>query len=362
MARLPDVGEELDGYRITGKLHSGGMGSLLTVEAPEDPGFPLVMKIPRLGYGEPAEAVVSYEVEQNVMSVLQGPHVPRYVGAGDLAVQPYIVMELVEGECLKERTEKLPLPADEVARLGAAVATALRSLHQQEVVHLDVKPSNVILRPSGEAVLIDFGLANHAHYPDLLAEENRNPMGSAPYISPEQVLGVRERSAQRPLRPRRHALRVRHREAALRLPHRPLRAAPPAPRRPDPAARHPQGDPRVAPGGHPPPARARREPALRHGGPGGLRPHPPRPGDGDRAGPADAAGRAGHPVPALDQGEGDGAGGGGPPLGPARQRPHRARRGGHQPHQRGPLPGPAGRGAQAARLRPGRAGSPASRW
>jgi nucleotide-binding universal stress UspA family protein len=191
VGKLPDVGEELDGFRITGRLHSGGMGVLLTVDAPEDRGFPLVMKIPRLGYGEPAEAVVSYEVEQNVMSVLQGPHVPRYVAAGDLAVQPYIVMELVEGECLKERVERIPLPPEEVASLGAAVATALRSLHQQEVVHLDVKPSNVILRPSGEAVLIDFGLAHHAHYPDLLAEEIRNPMGSAPYISPEQVLGVR---------------------------------------------------------------------------------------------------------------------------------------------------------------------------
>jgi nucleotide-binding universal stress UspA family protein len=191
MGKLPDLGEGLDGYRVTGRLHSGGMGVLLTVEALEDPGFPLVMKIPRLGYGEPAEAVVSYEVEQNVMSVLQGPHVPRYVGAGDLAVQPYIVMELVEGECLKSRVERIPLPVAEVAALGAAVATAIRSLHQQEVVHLDVKPSNVILRPSGEAVLVDFGLAHHAHYPDLLAEETRNPMGSAPYISPEQVLGVR---------------------------------------------------------------------------------------------------------------------------------------------------------------------------
>ncbi len=191
MGRLPDVGEELDGFRVKGKLHSGGMGSLILVDAPEDPGFPLVMKIPRLGYGEPAEAVVSYEVEQNVMSVLQGPHVPRFVAAGDLATQPYIVMELVEGQCLKDLEERLPLPPDEVARLGAAVATALRSIHQQEVVHLDVKPSNVILRPTGEAVLIDFGLANHAHYPDLLAEESRNPMGSAPYISPEQVLGVR---------------------------------------------------------------------------------------------------------------------------------------------------------------------------
>jgi nucleotide-binding universal stress UspA family protein len=191
MPGIPEVGTTLDGFRIVERLHAGGMGVLFRVEAPVDPGFPLLMKIPRLGYGEPAEAVVSYEVEQNIMSVLQGPHVPRYVGAGDLETQPYIVMERVEGECLKERVERIPLPIDEVAQVGTAVATALRSLHQQEVVHLDVKPSNIIVRPSGEAVFIDFGLAHHAHYPDLLAEESRNPMGSAPYISPEQVLGVR---------------------------------------------------------------------------------------------------------------------------------------------------------------------------
>jgi len=60
-----------------------------------------------------------------------------------------------------------------VARLGAALATALHALHVQEAIHLDVKPSNVIVRPGGEAVLIDLGLAHHAHYPDLLAEEFR---------------------------------------------------------------------------------------------------------------------------------------------------------------------------------------------
>jgi serine/threonine protein kinase len=49
-----------------------------------------------------------------------------------------------------------------------------------------------MVRPGGEAVLIDFGLARHAHYPDLLAEEFHRPVGSAPYISPEQVLGMRD--------------------------------------------------------------------------------------------------------------------------------------------------------------------------
>src|SRR5262249_39475917 len=55
----------------------------------------------------------------------------------------------------------------------------------------DLKPDNVLLRRNGEAVLLDFGLAWHARFPDLLAEEDRFEAGSAPYLSPEQLLGVR---------------------------------------------------------------------------------------------------------------------------------------------------------------------------
>jgi serine/threonine protein kinase len=58
-------------------------------------------------------------------------------------------------------------------------------------VHLDLKPTNVLYRASGEAVLVDFGLAHHSHYPDLLAEELRFPVGNWVYMAPEQVLGVR---------------------------------------------------------------------------------------------------------------------------------------------------------------------------
>ena len=79
----------------------------------------------------------------------------------------------------------------DTARIGAAVADAVHSLHLQDAIHLDLKPENVILKADGEAVLIDFGIAYHAHFPDLLAEEQRFPAGSAPYISPEQVLGTR---------------------------------------------------------------------------------------------------------------------------------------------------------------------------
>ena len=183
-------GAQVNRFVVEAPLHSGGMGELYRASAPGEPG-PLVLKLPRLGHGEPAEAVTSFEVESTVLSALRGPHVPRLAGAGDLSAQPFLAMELVEGEPLSAWTERAPLPAGEVARLGAAVATALQAVHLQEVVHLDLKPSNVILRPDGQAVLIDFGLSRHAHFPDLLAEELRHPVGSAPYISPEQVQGLR---------------------------------------------------------------------------------------------------------------------------------------------------------------------------
>ncbi|HET7824946.1 MAG TPA: protein kinase, partial [Anaeromyxobacter sp.] len=192
MAALLDPGTELDGFRIGPHLHVGGMAIIYPVEGgPAAPPFPSIMKVPRLGPGEPAESVVAFEVEQTVLGAVKGACVPRLVAAGDLARRPYLVMERVDGRPLSEWVDRAPLPPDEVARLGAAVATALHGLHLQEAIHLDLKPSNVIVRPSGEAVLIDFGLAHHAHYPDLLAEEIRSPIGSAPYVSPEQVMGIR---------------------------------------------------------------------------------------------------------------------------------------------------------------------------
>ena len=105
-------------------------------------------------------------------------------------------MERIDGASLRSRFDDAPLPIAEVARIGAKVATALHDLHRQHVVHLDVKPSNIMFRAAvdgrgGEAVLIDFGLSRHDRLPDLLEEEFELPMGTAPYMSPEQVQFVR---------------------------------------------------------------------------------------------------------------------------------------------------------------------------
>ena len=186
-----EPGSEIDGFVVGERLHAGAMGTLYRVSRPAAD-FPMAMKVPRIRAGESEEALINFETEVMTLPALVGPHVPRFVAAGDLARLPYVVTEWVEGESLEAIRTRGVLSFDEVVRLGAALADAVHSLHQQDTIHFDLKPDNAIVRPGGEIALIDFGLAYHAGFPDLLAEEKRFAAGSAPYISPEQVLGARD--------------------------------------------------------------------------------------------------------------------------------------------------------------------------
>lgn len=184
------TGTVVDGFRIDALTHAGGMAHIWSVTREAD-GAHFLMKTPVVFEGEDPAAIVGFEMEQMIMPRLKGAHVPRHVANGDFSVQPYIVMEKLDGETLLPLLKQLPLPVARVAAIGVAIADALQSLHDQGVVHLDVKPSNVLFRPSGEAVLIDYGLAHHRDLPDLLQEEFRLPYGTAPYMAPEQVMGIR---------------------------------------------------------------------------------------------------------------------------------------------------------------------------
>jgi serine/threonine protein kinase len=193
-----EAGTELDGFRIGACLHAGGMAHIYEVTyADERPApFDMVMKVPRMTAGDGAENIVGFEVEHQILQVLQGTHVPRFVAAGDLVNMPYLVMEHVPGLTLQQVLDahthnRTRAEVADITRLGAAIARAAHSLHQQNTCHLDIKPANVLMHPNGHAVLLDFGLSSHAHYPDLLAEELRKAVGSPAWIAPEQVVGVR---------------------------------------------------------------------------------------------------------------------------------------------------------------------------
>jgi eukaryotic-like serine/threonine-protein kinase len=183
-----ETGSTLDGFVIGPLLHRGGMALLWEVAKPGIEAA-LLMKVPLFLEGEDPAAIVSFEMEQMILPRLSGPHVPKCYGVGDFAVQPYLVMERLSVGPLKE--PQGPMPAEEVAELAIKIAGALDAIHNQHVVHLDIKPANIMFRPSGECVLVDFGLAHHAHLPDLMAEEFRLPYGTAPYMAPEQILGIR---------------------------------------------------------------------------------------------------------------------------------------------------------------------------
>lgn len=197
--RALQIGQVVDGFRLEERLHLGGMAALWRVlrvhpdGSPADgpDAMPLMMKVPRIKGGEDPATIVGFEVERMIMPMLSGPHVPKFVAKGDFTRQPYIVMEHLAGPTLRPRLDEAPLALDEVVEIGARVATALHDLHRQHVVHLDIKPSNILFRPDGTAVLIDFGLSRHDHLPDLLDEEFTLPMGTGPYMSPEQVQFVR---------------------------------------------------------------------------------------------------------------------------------------------------------------------------
>jgi eukaryotic-like serine/threonine-protein kinase len=180
------AGDTIDGFHLDASLPPGGMASFWRVTHP-DQALPLIMKIPLLRPGEDPITIVGYEMERMILPRLSGPHVPRFIAAGPFE-QPYIVMEFIAGQSVRQLLDETPLAPERVAAIGIQIAFALHDIHRQHVIHLDLKPSNVFLRTTGEAVLIDFGLAHHEQLPDLIAEELDEPVGTGPYVAPEQVL------------------------------------------------------------------------------------------------------------------------------------------------------------------------------
>lgn len=191
MILRPRQGLEIDGFTLGERLHRGGFATIWAVTHPEHK-RPMVMKVPTIADGYDAPTIVGFEIEQMIMPRLSGPYVPTIIAVGDFSVMPYIVTEKIDGQSLLGVFDEAPLGAYEIVDIISHMARAVHDLHKQHVIHLDLKPDNFLKRSDGTLVVIDFGLSRHDQLPDLLAEEFEIPMGTYPYIAPEQFLKQRD--------------------------------------------------------------------------------------------------------------------------------------------------------------------------
>jgi serine/threonine protein kinase len=175
-------------YRVGALLATGGMGE---VWAAHDLLLDRAVAVKLLGgaLAGDGRAVERLRREARAAARLEHPGIARVLDLGEHDGRPYLVMELLEGESLAARIDRAgPMPPDEAARVVAAVADALAAAHAAGVVHRDVKPGNVFLTTAGEIKVLDFGIAWYAHDAALTTGEL---LGTAAYLAPERVLGLR---------------------------------------------------------------------------------------------------------------------------------------------------------------------------
>src|SRR5688572_7327849 len=132
--------------------------------------------------------------EARVLSLLNHPHVAGIYDFVSKRDRGFIVMEFVPGATLRDILAGGPLPASEVARLGADIARGLAAAHAANVVHGDIKPSNLKITSSGQLKILDFGVARMMPGGALVSDPPRTPstpsvVGTVPYMAPEQLRG-----------------------------------------------------------------------------------------------------------------------------------------------------------------------------
>ena len=180
------IGETIGAYRIIEQLGQGGMATVYKAYHAALDRF-VALKVMHPAFMEDDSFLVRFQREAKVVAKLDHPNIVSIFDFSEHEKQPYLVMKYIEGETLKAYLQKQTTTVLEMLPVIDAVANALTYAHKHNIVHRDVKPSNIILTPEGHTYLTDFGLARIAlsNSTSLTAEQM---IGTPQYISPEQAL------------------------------------------------------------------------------------------------------------------------------------------------------------------------------
>lgn len=173
-------------YRLEGLLGAGGMAD---VHRATDLRLNRLVAVKIFRPGTDPDGEQRFDEEAHTLANLSHPGLVAVHDFGVEDHRAYLVMELVDGLTLREVLDQQRLPLEEVTRIGTDLADVLAYVHEQGVVHRDVKPSNVLLNRDGRVRLADFGISRLAGASGLTAAGTT--IGTASYLAPEQVQGDR---------------------------------------------------------------------------------------------------------------------------------------------------------------------------
>ena len=210
------IGRRVSHYRVLEVLGGGGMGLVYSAEDIKLGRRVALKFLPEELAGDPL-ALGRFEREARAASALEHPNICPVYEFGEHDGQPFIVMQLLRGQTLRERIEEgipggSPFKIDELVDLAIQIAEGLDAAHQKSIIHRDIKPANIFITSRGEAKILDFGLAklvegvdqtddcgtsdNHGipvqelpPIPSANLTRTGATMGTASYMSPEQVCG-----------------------------------------------------------------------------------------------------------------------------------------------------------------------------